>query len=184
MMTLSRYVHIIDVGQHIVLYNALTTKCFFITGDQKNALKEGEKQNEVFSEVEYDLLSSKGFFQDENEISINEIIRSNGQDEPDVFAMYLILTEACNMNCKYCSQSSFRTRNRLGNMSLKTIESSIKRFYRVPTNKTRTIVLYGGEPTLNMDGVVFSVDYVRNKLCDAETEIVIFTNGILIDDVS
>lgn len=180
-MYLSKYVHVKDVGEHTVLYNVLTTKSFFITEEQNNSLKEGRDLEQIFSEDEYNLLSSKGFLQDDNEVSVRDIIQANGQNEPDVFAMYLILTEECNMNCKYCSQSSFRTRKRLGNMSLETIESSINRFYSTNTNRTRTIVLYGGEPTVHMEGVKFAIDYVRNKLNDLETEIIIFTNGILIN---
>ena len=57
------------------------------------------------------------------QITIGDIIQANGQNEPDIFAMYLILTEECNMNCKYCSQSSFRTRKRLGNASKGTPRS-------------------------------------------------------------
>ena len=112
-MCLSKYVHLKDVGEHNVLYNALTTKSFFVTKEQNKSLKEGKDLSQIFSENEYNLLSLKGFLQDDNEVSSKEIIQANGHNEPDIFAMYLILTEACNMDCKYCSQSSFRTRKRL-----------------------------------------------------------------------
>jgi len=163
-MYLSKYVHVTYVGEHTVLYNALTTKSIFITEEQNNLLKEGKDLKQIFSEDEYNLLSSKGFLQDDNEASARDIIQANGQNEPDIFAMYLILTEECNMNCKYCSQSSFRTRKRLGNMSLETIESSINRFFSTPTNRQRTIVAKNNVSViLSLDGEMEINDQYRVK---------------------
>ena len=51
-MYLSKYVHVKDVGEHTVLYNALTTKSFFITEEQNNSLKEGRDLEQIFSEDE------------------------------------------------------------------------------------------------------------------------------------
>ena len=179
----TKYIHLFETENRTVLYNALTTKCFFLTDIQKEKINEGVLPANIFSEDEYSLLSSKGFFEDENAVVVDTVIKNNNQLEPDVFAMYLILTESCNMNCKYCSQSSsFRKREKLGNMSLETIESKINMFYKTPTDRKRTIVLYGGEPTMNKNGLRFAIECVRTKMQDWDTEIIIFTNGLLLDD--
>lgn len=180
MMTLSKYIHALHIGNGFMLYHAITAKVIFISEEQFEGLRNGS--NTVFSDSQLEILSKKGFLSDENEFSTDHLLHSNHQSQPDVFALYLILTEECNMQCTYCSQSSFRTRERMKNMSSETVESVLGKFYSVATERKRTIVLYGGEPTLNRDGIEKVVAYVREKRNDWNTEIVIFTNGILLDD--
>lgn len=179
-MRLSKYVHALHIDNGFMLYNAITTKVIFISAEQFERLRQEPRA--VFSDSQLGILSEKGFLSDENEFSADNLLYSNNQEKPDVFALYLILTEECNMQCTYCSQSSFRTRERMKKMPPEIVESVLEKFYSVTTERKRTIVLYGGEPTLNREGIEKVINYVRKKRNDWNTEIVIFTNGILLDD--
>lgn len=181
-MQLSSFVHLIEAHNLACLYHNLTTKVFFIASGQAQKLKQNEALENVFTENELQLLSCKGFLNDENQIRVSELIQKNRQEYPDIFALYLILTEKCNMDCLYCSQSAFRTRDRMNGMSLETLSEILTKFYKFETTRKRTVVLYGGEPTLNRAGIDYTVRYIREKKQDQGAEIVIFTNGILLDD--
>lgn len=181
-MRLSKYVHSIENNGYYILYNAATTKIILQTKNQYFSLLEGIDLDIVFKPEQIELLSHTGCLHDENEFDLKQCINNNGHDKVDVFALYLILTEQCNMNCLYCSQSAYRIRNRMPNMSLETVETVLEKFYQTDTKRKRTIVLYGGEPTLNPYGIKSAINYVRNRQHDNDAEIVIFTNGILLND--
>ncbi|MBR0191594.1 MAG: radical SAM protein [Thermoguttaceae bacterium] len=181
-MQFSSFVHTIETPHSVSLYHSLTTKVFFITPEQAESLRQKNDLERVFSEDEMQRLSRKGFLNDTNQISIADLIQKNGQETPDIFALYLILTEKCNMDCLYCSQSAFRTRDRMNGMSLESLSEILKKFYTSKTTRKRTIVLYGGEPTLNRAGIDYAVRYVRETMRDQNADIVIFTNGILLDE--
>ena len=122
-MRLSKYVHSIENNGYYILYNAATTKIILQTKNQYFSLLEGIDLDIVFKPEQIELLSHTGCLHDENEFDLKQCINNNGHDKVDVFALYLILTEQCNMNCLYCSQSAYRIRNRMPNMSLETVET-------------------------------------------------------------
>ena len=153
-----------------------------ISKQQYEGIVSGKPPKNVFSEDQINILSKKGFIRNVYEFDLNECIKKNNQSDPDIFAMYLILTEQCNMDCQYCSQSSFRTRKRMGDMSCETVKDVLGKFYATDTKRRRTVVLYGGEPTINRGGLECAVKFIRDIKKDWESEIVIFTNGILLDN--
>ena len=181
-MKLSKYVHLISSSEKFALYNALTTKLIQIDEDQYKQLQNNQGLNVVFNKEQFEILKNKGFFDEDENLLINNIVKKNKQELPDVFALYLILTEECNMNCEYCSQSAFRIRQRMTSMTPEVVEKSLELFYKTQTKRNRTIVLYGGEPTINRTGIKTALNYIRNVKGDADAEIIIFTNGILLDE--
>ena len=181
-MKLSKYVHALENSGYHILYNSATTKIILVTQEQYAALVDGVALAEVFSPAQLQLFSHIGYLHDEHEFDLKQCIINNKQESVDIFAIYLILTEQCNMNCSYCSQSAYRTRGRLPNMTPDTVKSVLQKFYHTNTKRKKTVVLYGGEPTMNRCGIESAVNFVRNTQSDQDTEIVIFTNGILLDD--
>ena len=177
----SKYVHTIKTQSGKSLYNALTTKLFILSETQFREIKNDKPLQSIFNSQQCALLSQKGFLRGDNEADLTEIVKFNRQEKPDLFALYLILTEECNMNCLYCSQSSFRTRKIFPAMSLDTIEHSLSKFYNSRTDRKRVVVLYGGEPTVNKSGVIHAINCIRNVQGDDNCEIVIFTNGFNVD---
>lgn len=184
MNKLSKYTHLYDIGDSHVLYHALTTKVFLVSDFQAQKLKSGEI-DAAFSNSEINLLKIKKVIIDsetgEKEISIDEMVQENRQENPDLFVLYLLLSERCNMNCLYCSHA-YREKSKQGDMNIETIINALKNFYAIHTERRRSVVLYGGEPLMNKKGVIAAIDYIRQQKEDTETEIVIITNGTFLGE--
>lgn len=87
--------------------------------------------------------------------------------------LYLAVSESCNFRCKYCRQKKTQE---LVNMTRDDIKNAIDTFCAV-SRKPQSIVFFGGEPLLNMDGIRFAIEYVRSFNCDIRFSMVI--NGSL-----
>lgn len=105
--------------------------------------------------------------------------------------LFLIMTNCCNLACKYCF---YQNTNHLQytKMSFQTAQKAIDIFVS-QRNKNEDsldwfsqITFYGGEPLLNFECIKRVTDYIEqlkleNKL-SKKTQLVINTNGTLIDD--
>lgn len=78
-------------------------------------------------------------------------------DEFSYEQLYLAVSESCNFRCKYCRQNKTKE---LINMTIDDIKNAIDTFYSV-AKEPKSIVFFGGEPLLNMEGIKFAVEYVR-----------------------
>ena len=67
--------------------------------------------------------------------------------------LYLAVSESCNFRCKYCRQKKTAE---LVNMTIEEIKDAIDTFYSV-SGKPKSIVFFGGEPLLNIDGIKFAI---------------------------
>jgi len=131
---------------------------------------------------------------DEDE-KILQFVRSR-IPSPSINVCYFILTEQCNLACKYCFLGNNVPEKRkkfLQNKMSKEIASKALSFFvrqirlsgnSSPENKP-TIIFYGGEPLLNFDVLEFiSLRVNEMKLSDSSlknTELSVVTNGVLLD---
>lgn len=72
--------------------------------------------------------------------------------------LYLAVSESCNFRCKYCRQ---KKSVKLENMSLEDIKYAIDTFYATSENP-RSIIFFGGEPLMNIEGITYAVEYIRS----------------------
>lgn len=88
----------------------------------------------------------------------------------------LHLTDACNLNCKYCYENK-----KCAELSVENIKSIID--YEI-SNKSKTshIGFYGGEPLLKKDLIYTTIEYIKSKKSKTKFSFGITTNGTLIDD--
>ena len=88
----------------------------------------------------------------------------------------LHLTDACNLNCKYCYENK-----KCAELSVENIKSIID--YEI-SNKSKTshIGFYGGEPLLKKNLIFETVEYIKSKKSKTKFSFGITTNGTLIDD--
>ena len=110
---------------------------------------------------------------------------------PYVSIAYFLLTDACNFGCKYCF-----VENRMGErpvrtrMTSETIQEGLAFFERLIRLKPeffedeKTIVIYGGEPLLNPQGLRVLLEEVETHKRDgrlpAKTEVSMVTNATLV----
>lgn len=116
---------------------------------------------------------------------------------PSVNVCYFILSEQCNLACKYCflgnNDPERRKKFSSKKMSKETAEQALLYFIRQiklsgnqnPENKP-TIIFYGGEPLLNfevLEYVVLRIQELSNiEPCIKNIDLSVVTNGLLLDE--
>lgn len=103
--------------------------------------------------------------------------------------MYLLLTDGCNLKCRYCFEDTpsvhdFKERV----MSLETVEQALRFFGRLASrygrkDSKKIVHMYGGEPLLNQKALrraMECADPLKDQgILPQETEFVVVTNGVL-----
>ena len=117
----------------------------------------------VAEKVEYLEKDFFFFFQDIN-VDLDEISYEQ---------LYLAVSESCNFRCKYCRQKKVST---IVNMTKEDIKNAIDTFYSVAV-KPKSIVFFGGEPLLNIEGIRYAIEYVHSF--DREVRFSTVINGSL-----
>ena len=114
--------------------------------------------------------------------------------EPAISGCYFILSEQCNLACKYCFLGNNNAEKRkhfsMENMSMETAEKALNFFVRQLEKINYTvepfIVFYGGEPLLNFEvldyiaGRINELRLTKSHLKNAKVSVV--TNGLLLDE--
>lgn len=97
---------------------------------------------------------------------------------------FVLLTNACNLKCKYCFEKAFEDSDiefpeEIDEMNneIKFSPNDIKKF--IKNDKKPYLIFYGGEPTLRIDFMRKIID----KLKDTNARYIIQTNGILLDKI-
>ncbi len=105
--------------------------------------------------------------------------------------LYLMTSQGCNLSCKYCPIPKIKMEN--GNILLSERDAILgidlwQKHLKDIDNKPDQyyVIFYGGEPLLNVKTIVASLKYLRkqiqNNLLPKETNFMIATNGVLIDE--
>ena len=175
----------------VAVFNSLNPKPIFVDKEGWDNFLKGKTEQDTLN-----LLSSlKLIINDkrDDDIAIKNIQEKYEIDNKQVSILYLVLTHRCNFRCKYCFEVSFDDEKSHGAMmSSEIAKDGIDLFVEhseatVSDDKRCLIILYGGEPLLNKDTCFYSVEYIRflqkqNILPKEKTEIVIITNGSLINE--
>ena len=208
-MEISRFAHVFDMGDdYIALYHSLRMKPVYITKTEYNDLVTFLKNKNVenlsdfppslaktATELRECKVLTRDATSDDNAI---QFFRSK-IPAPAISGCYFILSEQCNLACKYCFLGNNNVEKRqhfsLRNMSIETAQKGVDFFVR-QIEKTNLanfkngdfkpfIIFYGGEPLLNFE----VLDYVAtciNKLrpttpCLKNVTMSVVTNGLLLD---
>lgn len=101
----------------------------------------------------------------------------------------MVITTLCNLKCKYCliKRNIEQRCNIAGHLELKTAKKLLSFFWEAcqksPSSK-RTLMLYGGEPLLNVEVLKYVILASRQAETNLHTngplEIILETNGILV----
>lgn len=110
--------------------------------------------------------------------------------EPAIKIAYFILTEKCNFDCSYCYvKNETPSGHKPRTMSKETAIAGVDTFARLADTSDddrKLIILYGGEPLINFETVkeivIRVAEYKKDKRLPENTDILIITNGSLIND--
>ena len=168
---LSKYVRVFDFGEHLCLLNGLSLDKVFIKADADN-----QETKDVLQK--YNLL--KDF-----DVKAEKFVSGcQSKFDPSFRQLYLVVTEACNFDCKYCRQVTHDVK---GNRSMTRDEARliVDNFFNLAEDKPRGVVFYGGEPLVNKEVMLDAVKYIRQKesklKLDRPIDMTIITNGTLVD---
>lgn len=124
------------------------------------------------------------FYGDNNTIS--QYLRHNGFSQ-----MLLVVTEKCNLRCKYCIYSgNYDNQRKHGTnvMSFETAQKAIDQFYKtqmeaIASNALHIPLLgfYGGEPLMNLPLIKQCVHYAK-KLFNDNIRFLVTTNGTIMSE--
>ncbi len=178
----SPFVYPKQKDNNYALYHSLCIDAIY--GDEK--LKEyWENYPKIEDKKIEKLLIEKSFLIEDNKTK-NDIInefRSKENFEPNVFGLYLLLTDKCNLACKYCYfQQSLNKGHKFISMSKDTAKKTIDLWEKMSDGSTdeKIVVLYGGEPLLNFEVLKYAVEYIQSK--PFKSRITLVTNGTMIND--
>lgn len=188
----SRFLEIKEIGKNVIVFHRLNPSLLYIPYNQWSKIKNDLKSIEplLFEKMK----NRKLIIASKNE---DEIIKRNNIDccekkLRNFFVLYLILTQDCNLSCKYCFvRQSFRNKAQKQMMLLSTAYKGIDVWFsgincNFEKNIKYQIIFYGGEPLLNFEVLQQSLLYI-DKLCNKKKiqrdklEISIVTNGTLVE---
>ena len=206
MVNMSRFAHSYDLDGAVALYHSLRMKPVYLSKNAFESLQTWlassfcdnienapeEIETEVQELVKYKILTRA---QDEDD-RVLSFVRSK-IPTPAVNVCYMIMSEQCNLACKYCflgnNDCDKRSSFLLENMSIETADKALAFFVRqikesgldVEENKP-VLIFYGGEPLVNfkvLEYIAVKVNELRNvEKCIRNVEMSIVTNGLLLDE--
>lgn len=193
-MNYSKYTRFFDVrDDHIGLYHSLLVRTVFITKKEKEDIdlyiKSGCSVSKELKGI-IDFLHSNYFLVNSEEDDCDIYQHCVDTIPPSVISnTYIIVTENCNFNCKYCFLServSYTDTNK--HMSNEVAKAAIellqKTYEKQNFSYDKTITFYGGEPLLNFDVIKYfmqEIDIVKSKgYWPSGVKYTIITNGSLL----
>lgn len=206
MVKLSRFAYAYDIGDVVALYHSLRMKPVYLSRDTYESLQvwlAGSFCNEISD-------APQEISKEVNELARWKILTQSDDDDdkalnfvksrmpkPATSICYFILSEQCNLACKYCFLGNNDEKKRHNfsseNMSIETADKAIDFFIRqmkasgLDTEENEAaIIFYGGEPLMNfpvLEHVAEKINALRStekSLKNAELSMV--TNGLLLTD--
>lgn len=108
----------------------------------------------------------------------------NTSEVPKIGVLNLNISHTCNMLCKYCFASGGDYGLGVSMMSIETIKQSVDYlFEHIVDTDAIMVSIFGGEPLLNWNGIMYAINYAnnKNKAYGKSLSFHITTNGTLFD---
>ena len=204
-MKLSRFAYTYDLGGAVALYHSLRMRPVYLTKDEYKDLQvclAGPFMNttndapESICKVVEELVKNRILTRTEDEDDrVLAYLRSK-IPLPAVTVAYFILSEQCNLACRYCflgnndscKRSNFLARAMTQEVAERAIQFFIRQYKTSNDGKDSShpiIIFYGGEPLVNFQ----TLEYVAGRInelretepCMKDAELSVVTNGTLLD---
>ena len=193
-MQYSKYTHFFDLGNGFIgVFHSLLVRTVFVSEKEKAQidafLNDGtslESETKETADYLYSNYYIVGSEEEEKELykQCVDLIYP-----PAISNAYIVVTENCNFNCKYCFISDIVSANDKNKIMTKEVAKAsvelLQRTYeRQQHDYDKTITFYGGEPLLNFEVIKYfmqEVDKVKSSLYwPSDVKYAIITNGSLL----
>ena len=170
-----------DIGKcdHIALYHSISMDIAYVKKTIYEKIKTEISNNdcpEIIVDVTSNLLLKKFIIPSETNENDEYDRIAESTTNMNLSTLRLQLTEACNLNCTYCQIERNYKANRQLHMNEDVAIRSLRIFAKyAPKNIQKTIILTGGEPTLNIS-VMERLFVITRHLLDSY-RFILFTNG-------
>ncbi len=188
----SKFVHAFFKNDIVCLYHSLTHQTYYLEKKYYNTLSDSSirlisVENTIGNDIS--LLIDSGFIVSDayEENRIINTIADKFLQRPVINIVNLLLTDKCNLACKYCYiENCLSNSHKFTFMTEEIIKLALRKFADQLNSTNRStsnpeIILYGGEPLLNTRGVVSIVNEVKRMktggVLSADTKIRLITNG-------
>lgn len=194
-MQFSKYAHFYDVGNDTIgVFHSLLIRTIFLTKNEKESIDlyldnetpmcDNLKKTVNYLFSNYYIVNSEA--EDDNlyQQCVNLIY------PPAISNAYIVVTENCNFNCKYCFISERVSANATNKvMTQEVAKASVELLQRTYERQQheydKTITFYGGEPMLNLDIIKYFMQEVNRVKSSAywpsDVKFAMITNGSLLN---
>lgn len=193
-MQYSKYTHFFDLGnEHIGVFHSLLVRTVFVSKKEKaeidTFLNDGITLNGEVKETADYLYSNYYIVGSEEEDKGLYQQCSDLVYPPAISNAYIVVTENCNFNCKYCFISDIVSANDKNKVMTKEVAKAsvelLQRTYeRQQHDYDKTITFYGGEPLLNFEVIEYFMQEVDRMKASTywpgDVKFAIITNGSLL----
>jgi len=194
---ISKFAHNFTTKDYFALFHSILFELIFIKAESISFVKKLIEGNSIIdisqkfpellnnsNRLLFDQLIKNKFICSEFEDSLLlDNIRTKYTGKPRINLMYMVLTDECNFQCKYCFVEQLIPNNHK-NMYMNTniAEMAINLFAQLSNGtKSPSIIFYGGEPLLNVETFEYSLIKISKLKEQGElpkdTKISIVTNG-------
>lgn len=195
-MHFSRWCHSFQKENVTALIDSLSLSVVYVATNELNKFRAGLNTG-IFS-VKTDLvkmlIDEKMLITDQN-LDDQRIVdvRKKLQSNISLEMLYLLVTDGCNLRCRYCFEDSPQRDDKYRSMHMKkeTVIKAINLFAEINKKhgnpeKEKVIILYGGEPLTNRHAVFEAILHVNclkaNRVLPDNCKISIVTNGVLLNE--
>lgn len=181
---LSRHVHFVKLqdGRYAV-YNNLVMDVLYVDEHEKECIIN----HKVSDPEAIAMLSDKGIYVNDESAddAALSVLRNAYQNlVGKIKIMYLILTNSCNLNCRYCFlENNPHYNEKRSHMSEEIAMLAVKKYcdyLKSNSIESPLIVLYGGEPLINFETIKKVICYISTYVKNPQYSLI--TNGTLLTD--
>ena len=182
-MNLSRYFQQVQLNDDIfAIFNSLVMDVIYV---KKEKLYE-IKSRKVNSDEKEKLMNAGIYIMDkkQDDKALQLVKDRYNAVSGKVYIMYLVLTSACNLACKYCFIENCTFNNKVEiNMNLDTVKNAIIKYSEYLKKEKideGTLIFYGGEPLVNWKAITTAIELAKELKSPIKFSIV--TNATLLSD--
>lgn len=193
-MRFSKYTHFFDIGDGTLgVFHSLLVRTVFLSKQEKAEIGAYLDEGKVLTEEvrkTADYLYSNYYIVDSDEEDENLYNQCVDMIYPPAISnAYIVVTENCNFNCKYCFISDIVSDNDRSKVMTKevakaSVELLQKTYERQKHDYDKTITFYGGEPLLNFEVIKYFMQEVDRMKTTAywpdDVKFAVITNGSLL----